>query len=285
MFLGRLMAANKIQGTRSQIKSIVDRANKAQVMLTWAGCYEANRSLSLLRTLYESLIMIESILIAGLTTIQMTEIGREGASRARYDMTRASQARVLRRWFRGNKRIPTRALLAEMGWTSIEWKLKTAKIRLWERAKSPQAGRDSNHIAKARMAQQEMGKQGEWDRMEDLGTEGRKMEIRKWGREADIRNWEKWQQTQKGDIQTHKEAPRGGKIPEMGRRAVVLKMLFRTGYANLRANKYEGRQAWCNLCDMKEAETEAHVLLRCPSFVPHGRNYFMTWAKSGTQTS
>ena len=43
--------------------------------------------------------------------------------------------------------------------------------------------------------------------------------------------------------------------------------IFRTGYANLRANKYEGRQAWCNLCDMKEAETEAHVLLRCPSFV------------------
>ena len=144
----------------------------------------------------------------------MMEMGREGASRARYDMTRASQARVLRRWFRGNKRIPTRALLAEMGWTSIEWKLKTTKIRLWERAKSPQAGRDSNHIAKARMAQveagepkglvaevrgilQEMGKHGEWDRMEDLGTEGRKMEIRKWGREADIRNWEKWQQTQK----------------------------------------------------------------------------------------
>ena len=51
------------------------------------------------------------------------------------------------------------------------------------------------------------------------------------------------------------------------RRAVVRNMLFRTGYANLRANKYEGRQAWCNLCDMKEAETEAHVLLRCPSFV------------------
>ena len=81
MFLGRLMAANKIQGTRSQIKSVVDRANRAQVMLTWAGCYEDNRSLSLLRTLYESLI--ESILIAGLTTIQMTEIERDGASRAR----------------------------------------------------------------------------------------------------------------------------------------------------------------------------------------------------------
>ena len=104
MFLGRLMAANKIQGTRSQIKSVVDRANRAQVMLKWAGCYEDNRSLSLLRTLYESLI--ESILIAGLTTIQMTEIGRDGASRARYDMTRASQARVLRRWFRGNKESP-----------------------------------------------------------------------------------------------------------------------------------------------------------------------------------
>ena len=83
MFLGKLMAANKIQGTRSQIKSVVDRANRAQVMLTWAGCYEDNRSLSLLRTLYESLI--ESILIAGLTTIQMTEIGRDGASRARYE--------------------------------------------------------------------------------------------------------------------------------------------------------------------------------------------------------
>ena len=30
---------------------------------------------------------------------------------------------------------------------------------------------------------------------------------------------------------------------------------------------YVRRQAWCDLCDMKEAETEAHVLLRCPSSV------------------
>ena len=148
-------------------------------------------------------------------------------------MTRASQARVLRRWFRGNKRIPTRALLAEMGWTSIEWKLKTAKIRLWERAKSPEAGKDSNHIAKARMAQaagetkglvaevrgilREMGRQGEWDRMEGLGKEGRKMEIRKWGREADIRNWEKWQQTQK-DIHRGATARKGTLDGETGER-------------------------------------------------------------------
>ena len=217
-------------------------------------------------------------------------------------MTRASQARVLRRWFRG-KRIPTRALLAEMGWTSIEWKLKTAKIRLWERAKSPEAGKDLNHIAKARMAQaeagetkglvaevwgilREMGRQGEWDRMEGLGTEGRKMEIRKWGRGSGHTKLGKVATDTKGDIQTHKEAPRGGKIPEMGRqKSGGSKDALQDGLRKPAANKYEGRQAWCNLCDMKEAETEAHVLLRCPSLSHNGRNFYMTWAKSGMQTS
>ena len=62
MFLGRLLAANKIEGTRSHIQTVAARANRAQVMLKWAGCYEENRSLTLLRTLYESLV--ESILIA-----------------------------------------------------------------------------------------------------------------------------------------------------------------------------------------------------------------------------
>ena len=126
MFLGRL--ANKIDGTRSQIQTVAARANRAQVMLKWAGCYEENRSLSLLRTLYESLV--ESILIAGITTIPMSENGRGGASRARYDIIRPTQARVLRRWFGASTRVPTRALLAEVGWTSIEWRLKAAKVRL-----------------------------------------------------------------------------------------------------------------------------------------------------------
>jgi len=45
-------------------------------------------------------------------------------------------------------------------------------------------------------------------------------------------------------------------------------MLFRTGHANLRANKFEGREARCQLCDLKEEESEAHVLLRCRRFDP-----------------
>ena len=84
-----------------------------------------------------------------------------------------------------------------MGWTSIEWRLKAAKVRLWERAKSPEAGRDPNHIARSRMSQVEtgetkglaaeardimieMGQEAEWRNTEDLGTEGRKTEIRRW---------------------------------------------------------------------------------------------------------
>jgi hypothetical protein len=131
-----------------------------------------------------------------------------------------------------------------------------------------EAGETKGLVAEVRGILREMGRQGEWDRMEGLGKEGRKMEIRKWGREADICNWEKWQQTQKDIYRSTKRRHGEERYLRWGdRRAVVLKMLFRTGYANLRANKYEGRQAWCNLCDMKEAETEAHVLLRCPSFV------------------
>ena len=112
------------------------------------------------------------------------------------------------------------------------------------------------------------------------------MEIRKWGREADIRDWEKWKQAQK-EIYKRTQRHHGEEryLRWEDRRAVVLKMLFRTGSANLQANKYEGRQAWCNLCDMKEAATEAHLLLRCPASSHNGRNFSMTWAKSGMQTS
>ena len=60
-----------------------------------------------------------------------------------------------------------------------------------------EAGETKGLVAEVWGILREMGRQGEWDRMEGLGKEGRKMEIRKWGREADIRNWEKWQQTQK----------------------------------------------------------------------------------------
>ena len=40
------------------------------------------------------------------------------------------------------RKVSTRALLAEVGWVSIEWRLKAAKVRLWNRAKLKVAGRD-----------------------------------------------------------------------------------------------------------------------------------------------
>ena len=39
------------------------------------------------------------------------------------------------------------------GGVSIEWRLKAAKVRLWERAKLKEAGRDTNHLVTERMKQ------------------------------------------------------------------------------------------------------------------------------------
>ena len=103
-------------------------------MLKWAGCFEENQSLSLLGLLFESLV--ESVVIAGATTIQLAEEGRRGTCTTKYDILRPVQAKVLRRWFGVGRSAPTKALLAEVGWTSMEWKLKVAKIRLWERVKA-----------------------------------------------------------------------------------------------------------------------------------------------------
>jgi hypothetical protein len=40
-------------------------------------------------------------------------------------------------------------------------------------------------------------------------------------------------------------------------------MLFRTGNANLRANRYSGSEARCILCASREPENQEHVLFRC----------------------
>ena len=61
---------------------MVSKAERAHVMLTWAGCFEERRSLSLLGQLYESLV--ESVVIAGVTTIQMSEKGQRGNSEAKH---------------------------------------------------------------------------------------------------------------------------------------------------------------------------------------------------------
>ena len=123
-------------------------------MLKWAGCFEENQSLSLLGLLFESLV--ESVVIAGATTIQLAEEGRRGTCTTKYDILRPVQAKVLRRWFGVGRSDPTKAL----GLTSTEWKLKVAKIRLWERVKAQGAGRDSNRIAQERMRQVRLGVKG-----------------------------------------------------------------------------------------------------------------------------
>ena len=91
----------------------------------------------------------------------------------------------------------------------MEWKLKVAKIRLWERVKAQGAGRDSNRIAQERMRQvrlgeakgltpearlifKEMGREREWENLEGLGTPWRKKALREWGRQADLDDWDIW---------------------------------------------------------------------------------------------
>ena len=56
-----------------------------------------------------------------------------------------------------SRRVPKRALLAELGWRRTVLAVKLAKIRLWERMKTEEAGRYSSVIVKARIQQVEEG--------------------------------------------------------------------------------------------------------------------------------
>ena len=112
----------------------------------------------------------------------------------------------------------------------------------------------------------EMGREAEWSRMEGLeeATEARKAEIRRWGKEADVRAWERWKTTQKDIYRLTKKTHGEERYLRWGcRKGVVLKMLFRTGNANLRANRYSGSEARCILCASREPENQEHVLFRC----------------------
>ena len=146
-FLGRTILQRKIEGTTEQVKKVVEQARKASIALQWTGCYLGNRHLALLIELYKS--RVESILIAGTTHIQMD------AEKER--MEEALQASIARRWAQVGRRVPKRALFAELGWRRTVIAGKLAKIRLWERMKTEEAGRYSSVIVKARMQQVEEG--------------------------------------------------------------------------------------------------------------------------------
>ena len=124
------------------------------------------------------------------------------------------------------RKVSTRALLAEVGWVSIEWRLKAAKVRLWERAKLKEAGRDTNHLVTERMKQvregetkglsaevklilEEMGRGEEWYNMEGVGSEGRRKAVREWGRQADVESWRTWKNSQKDTYKMTKWALAG----------------------------------------------------------------------------
>ena len=81
--------------------------------------------------------------------------------------------------------------------------LKAAKVRLWERAKIKEAGRDTNHLVTERIKQvregetkglsaevklilEEMGRGEEWYNMEGVGSEGRR---KRSGNGEDKRTW------------------------------------------------------------------------------------------------
>ena len=92
---------------------------------------------------------MESILTAGTTHNQMD------AEKER--TVEALQASIGRRWAAVSRRVPKRALFAELGRRRTVLAVKLAKIRLWERMKTEEAGRYSSVIVKARMQQVEEG--------------------------------------------------------------------------------------------------------------------------------
>ena len=171
----------------------------------------------------------------------------------------------------------TRALLAEVGWVSIEWRLKAAKVRLWDRAKLKVAGRDTNHLVTERMKQvregetkglsaeaklilEEMGRGEEW-------SEGRRKAVREWGRQTDVESWRTWKNSQKDIYKMTKWAFGRERYLMWGtRKQVAMKFLFRLGQANLRANQHLGEGAICRMCDQGQRETEEHVLITCTRY-------------------
>ena len=118
------------------------------------------------------------------------------------------QASIARRWAAVSRRVPKRALFAELGWRRTVQAVKLAKIRLcvWERMKTEEAGRYSSVIVKARMQQveegerrglayearkilRELGKGTEWKRMDGVNTDMRREQMKRWFRAREIEEW------------------------------------------------------------------------------------------------
>jgi hypothetical protein len=239
-FLGRTILQRKVEGTTDQVKKVILQARKASIALQWTGCYLENRHLALLIELYKS--RVESILIAGTTHIQM-----DAEKERTVDVLQAS---IARRWAAVSRRVPKRALLAELGWRRTVLAVKLAKIRLWERMKTEEAGRYSSVIVKARMQQveegerrglvyearkilRELGKGTEWKRMDGVNTDMRREQMKKWFRAREIEEWKRWSAGRRMYAKIKSKWGREAYVSWGSKQGVALKMTFRTEAANL----------------------------------------------------
>jgi hypothetical protein len=243
------------------------QARKASIALQWTGCYLENRHLALLIELYKS--RVESILIAGTTHIQM-DAEKERA----VDVLQAS---IARRWAAVSRRVPKRALFAELGWRTV-LAVKLAKIRLWERMKTEEAGRYSSVIVKARMQQVEEGerrglayearkilrelrKGTEWKRMDGVNTDRRREQMKSWFRAREFEEWQRWRAGRGMYAKIKSKWGREAYVSWGSKQGVALKMTFRTGATNL-----DRLSDTCAMCGKETREDETHVLLVCKPY-------------------
>jgi hypothetical protein len=116
-------------------------------MLGWLNLYSTSSSSSLLKTMFDSLVM--SVIVASTTHTQLIDSDWTGVG--------AIQARVGRHWLRTSALASQWCVLMELGWSSTEAWIWYAKIRLLENIKALSDAEDAKAVLRCRISDVQSG--------------------------------------------------------------------------------------------------------------------------------
>jgi hypothetical protein len=145
-FLGRWFCRN-IHRSPQQIVDAVSKAKKATRMLGWLNLYSTSSSNSLLKTMFDSLVM--SVIVASTTHTQLID--------SDWVSVGAIQARVGRHWLRTSALASQWCVLMELGWSSTEAWIWYAKICLLENIKALPDAEDAKAVLRCRISDVQSG--------------------------------------------------------------------------------------------------------------------------------
>jgi hypothetical protein len=145
-FLGRWFCRN-IHRSPQQVVDAISKAKKATRMLGWLNLYSTSSSSSLLKTMFDSLVM--SVIVASTTHTQLIDSDWAGVG--------AIQARVGRHWLRTSALTSQWCVLMELGWSSTEAWIWYAKLCLLENIKALSDSEDAKAVLRCRISDVQSG--------------------------------------------------------------------------------------------------------------------------------